>query len=172
VVCKLVGGYTVNNGGGGHITGEPLHPHDMIDFRPLTKDRIIENCAPLYEKGHSLREIQEKTGIPITTIRDTFVSKGLAIRNFITGQNIPSDKTKCRYPGAAPFGYAFLDGQLVLDVKKHLIVRKILKLNQSGKSNQAIADELNNQKLRPRFATKWERRGVFAVIKREQKNKK
>ncbi|HLE11651.1 MAG: hypothetical protein A2504_00465 [Bdellovibrionales bacterium RIFOXYD12_FULL_39_22] len=95
----------------------------------------------------------------------------MAIRNFVTGKNVPSDRTKCRYSGNAPFGYAFLDGQLVLDVKEHLIVRKILKLRQSGRSTHAIADELNGQNLRPRFAKKWDRRGVYSIIKRESKNK-
>jgi len=52
-----------------------------------------------------------------------------------------------------------------------LIVRKILKLRQSGRSTHAIADELNGQNLRPRFAKKWDRRGVYSIIKRESKNK-
>jgi hypothetical protein len=38
-----------------------------------------------------------------------------------------------------------LDGKLIVDPKEQLIIRKILKLRQSGISLRAIADELNHQ---------------------------
>jgi hypothetical protein len=93
----------------------------------------------------------------------------MALRNFVTGKNIPKDKTKFRRSGVAPFGYAFLDGQLKLDIKEHLIVRKILKLHQSGNSTTAIAETLNDQKIKTRKGSTWTRGMVLIIIKREEK---
>ena len=147
-----------------------MHPHDFITLTPRTKHRIYERCAPLYEKGLSLRDIEVRTGIPKTTIRETLNSSGFALRSFSIGSEKAGDRKQSKRCGHTPYGFAYLDGQLVIDPKEHLIVRKILKLHQSDKSNQAIADELNNQKIPTRLKRKWQKSVIHSIIKRHKEN--
>jgi len=54
---------------------------------------------------------------------------GIALRNPTNGNHSKIDKTKNERGGHTPYGYAYLDGQLLLDPKEQIIVRKILKLH-------------------------------------------
>jgi hypothetical protein len=61
-----------NFGGGTQWIDEHRIPLDFIELSSRTPARIIEKCAPLYEKGLFLRDIEERTGIAKSTIRETF----------------------------------------------------------------------------------------------------
>jgi hypothetical protein len=163
------GSPVVKNGGRRDTTGEPPYPHDLIHVLIKTKDRIIEVCAPLYEKRLSLREVEEQTGISKFTILGTLSKHGTPIRNYVTGKNVPKDWTKTKHSGHPPFGRTYLDGNLVMDPKEHLISRRILRLHQSGKSNQSIADILNAKKIPTRKGGQWSRSVVRTIIIRENK---
>jgi len=151
-------------GGGGPSTGEPLQSHDFIDVLFKTNARIYNICTQLYDKGLSLREIEAQTGIAKSTIRGTLNKKGYTLRNYETGKNLPKDRTKIKKPGLAPYGFAYLDGKMVLDPKEHLVVRKILNLWQSTKSVSAIATKLNDQKIPTRRQAKWRACVVKSII--------
>jgi site-specific DNA recombinase len=97
---------------------------------------------------------------------------GFALRNFSTGNENVGDRKRSKRCGHTPYGFAYLDGQLVVDPKEHLIVRKIIKFHQSGKSNQSIADELNNQKIPTRLKGKWQKSVIHSIIKRHKENNK
>ena len=155
--------------GGGRVSiGEHPIPHDFIELSPKTKARIIEKCAPLYEKGLSIRDISSQTGIPKTTVRETLVKSGMALRNPMNGNASKIDSKQTKRGGHTQFGYAYLDGQLIIDPKEQLALRKILKLHKSGKSNQAIADELNCQKVPTRSGKPWIRSVVRSIIRRNK----
>jgi hypothetical protein len=93
------------------------------------------------------------------------------LRNFAIGNGKAGDRKRSKRCGHTPYGFAYLDGQLVIDPKEHLIVRKIIKLHQSGKSNQSIANELNNQKIPTRLKGKWQKSVIHSIIKRHKENK-
>ncbi|MBC7427594.1 MAG: hypothetical protein H7336_03215 [Bacteriovorax sp.] len=101
----------------------------MIHIFINTKDRIIEVYASLYEKGFSLREVEEQTGISKFTIFGTLSKHGTPKRNYVTGKNVLKDWTKTLYIGHPPFGRIYLDGNLVMDPKDYLIARRILRLH-------------------------------------------
>lgn len=151
-------------GGPTQWTGEHRIAHDFIELSPRTPTRIIEKCAPLYEKGFSLRDIEERTGIPKTTIRETLSKSGFALRNPTNGNATKIDNKRTKRGGSTPFGYAYLDGKLLMDPKEQIALRKILKLWKVGKSYQAIADELNNQKTPTRSGKPWIRSVVRSII--------
>ena len=49
------------------------YPHDIITFFPCPATSNFNEFHQLYQKGHSLREISDKTGYPWTTIRDILI---------------------------------------------------------------------------------------------------
>ena len=55
-----------------------------------------------------------------------------------------------------------------MDPKEHLIARRILRLHQSGKSNQSIADIFNAKKIPTRKGEQWSRSVVRTIIIREK----
>lgn len=71
----------------------------------------------------------------------------MVLRNLVAGKKNSKVKPKNRRGGNIQFGWTYLDGSFVIDPKEYLIVRKILKLHQSDKSNQHIADFLNTNKF-------------------------
>jgi DNA invertase Pin-like site-specific DNA recombinase len=169
-MSPIVGGPPFFFGGGEVSTDEPFYQHDFIELSPRTPSRIYEKCALLYENGLSIRDIEERTGIPKTTVRETLKKKGMALRNPLNGNASKIDGTKNKRGGHTPYGYAYLDGQLLIDPKEQIIVRKILKLHQSGLSGNAIVRELNNQKIPSRIGKSWSPSVVREIIKRNKLN--
>ena len=152
------------DGGPRVSTGEPYYSHDLIDLSPRTTSRIIEKCAPLYEKGFSLRDIEERTGIAKSTIRETLTKNGFALRNPHNGNASKVDNKRTKRGGSTPFGYAYLDGKLLMDPKEQIALRKIFSLWKSGKSYQAIASELNDKKIPTRSGKPWIKSVVRSII--------
>lgn len=165
-VCEppLDGGSLAIDGGPTQWTDEHRISHDFIELSPRTPARIIEKCAPLYEKGLSLRDIEERTGIAKSTIRETLKKSGFALRNSLNGNSSKIDNKQTKRGGSTPFGYAYLDGKLLMDPKEQVALRKILRLWNSGKSYQAIADELNDKKIPTRSGKPWIRSVVKSII--------
>ena len=71
--------------------------------------------------------------------------------------------------GVIPYGYAYLEGQLVKNPAEYAVVNKIIKFWQSGKSLIAIAKLLNDQNVPTRLGKKWVHSVVGAIVKRHQK---
>ena len=69
-----------------------------------------------------------------------------------------------------PYGHAWLEGKLVVEQREYKIILKIMQLWQSGKSQGAIADFLNSQKVPTRMGKKWFHSSVGAIIKRQKEN--
>lgn len=69
-----------------------------------------------------------------------------------------------------PYGYDWLDGNLVVDPKEYRVVQKILQLWRKGQSARVIADFLNHQKIPTRMGKRWFHSSVNAVIKRQQQS--
>lgn len=96
----------------------------------------------------------------------------MSLRNPLNGNASKIDRTKSKRGGHTPYGQAYLDGQLLVDPKEQMIVRKILKLHHSGLSGNAIARELNNQKIPSRNGKSWSPSVVREIIKRNKSNYK
>lgn len=68
-----------------------------------------------------------------------------------------------------PYGYAWLEGKLMVDPREYKVVLKIINLWQTGKSLTAIARLLNDQKVATRMRGKWFHCTIAAIVKRENK---
>jgi len=116
-----------------------------------------------------LREIEEKTGFAKSSIRETLTARGLPLRNATKRQaSKRKSEVKMRSP-VIPYGHAWLEGKLVVEPREYKVVLKIMQLWQSGKSQAAIADFLNSQKVPTRMGKKWFHSSVGAIIKRQKK---
>jgi hypothetical protein len=73
-------------------------------------------------------------------------------------------------PGVIPYGYAYLEGMLVISPNEYKIVLSILKDWKSGKSFKAIARLLNAKKVRTRLDKTWVGSTIAAIVRREIKN--
>jgi len=105
-------------------------------------------------------------------VRETQVKNGMSLRNPLNGNARHIDRLHTKRGGSTLYGYAYLDGQLLLDPKEQIIVRKILKLHQSGMSGNAIANELNDQIIPSRTGKTWRPCVVRRNIKANQSKKK
>jgi DNA invertase Pin-like site-specific DNA recombinase len=152
----------------GHCANTAIS-HDFIEFSVKTPDRISENYAKLDASGLSLNDISEQSGIARSTLRDAFKKHQMPIRTkrqTNRGEKI-GKSFKCA--GHPPFGYAYLNGKLIVDPKEQVAIRKIIKLRQSGMSLRAIADELNHQKVTTRTGKAWYLSFVKTILDRNQK---
>jgi len=145
---------------------------DIFPFYLKTKKNIFRKCAPLYKKGMSIREIARETGVPKTTVRETLVEKGMALRKFPIGNASADSVPSGRHPGRSPYGYAWLQGELVKDPKEYEVVLRIMKLWNSGCGIPAISNELNGAKVPTRFGGQWRRCVIAAIIKRHKEELK
>ncbi|MCE3009193.1 MAG: recombinase family protein [Proteobacteria bacterium] len=92
----------------------------------------------------------------------------MSLRNPLNGNASKIDRTKNKRGGHTPYGYAYLDGQLLLDPKEQIIVRKILKLHHSGLSGNAITKQLNSQNIPSRNGKSWSPSVVREITKKNK----
>lgn len=142
---------------------EQTYAHDFIDIFKHQRYGISEKAADLYRSGHSLNEISQSLDIPRTSIRKAILQADAAIR--------PQGKWKNGlFRGAPPYGFVVIAGKLVEDPREQKVVRHIMRLWQSGKSLNAIAQTLNRQKIRPRRGKAWEHSTIRFIVNRNKSN--
>lgn len=146
----------------------PPLPHDIIRFSAKTKEHIFEVCAPLYEAGCSLREIEEKTGFAKTSIREALTSRGLTMRAVHERTSKEGGKASRPRSSIQPYGYTRLDGKLVKEPAEYRVIQKILTLWRSGKSFTSIAKHLNVQKIPTRQGRRWHQATVGKIVRRPE----
>jgi predicted transcriptional regulator len=123
---------------------------------------------PLYEQGISLREIERQTGFAKTTILNTFSSIDLPRRKSKSAQKIRIKRQTIAKSGPVPYGYAYLEGKLVIDSKEYKTVHEIYWQWQKRKNYRAIARYLNDQKITTRAGEKWTNEIIKRIIDRHE----
>lgn len=131
--------------------------------RVYSRDRIVE----LYQAGNSLREIEQRLCIPKTTTRVVLLEAGVEMRPKLNSQSASELSPVGMKSGAVPYGYAYLDGKLVIDPHEYKNVLEILHLQKSGLSFRAIARALNDRKITTRLGKKWTHEIIKRICERE-----
>jgi hypothetical protein len=144
-------------GWGDFITSEPRYPHDFIELRFPGQRRISKKAIELYEKGHSIAETASMVGVPPTTLFDELKERRVPTRSVSSAR-----KTN------PPYGYTWLSGEMVLNPVEYKNVLLILELSKMRKRPHKIANDLNEQKIKPRRGQKWFARTVTDIISRHQ----
>ncbi len=143
-----------------------LQQHDFTEYFEESVENIFAQTAPLYQKGHSLKEISAMTGFPYTTIRDQLVKGGVTLRVNKSVSSTEVLRQSFKNSAPPPFGFYYLDGALVKDPKEYPILQMIDQLRRRGKSPTAIAKNLNDKKIRTRKGKIWKQATVYYIIQR------
>ena len=143
-----------------------LQQHDFTKYSESSIENIFSQTAPLYLKGHSLKEISAMTSLPYSSIRDQLVKGGMSLR---INKSVSSTEILCQsFKNSAPppYGYCYLDGAIVKDPKEYPILQMIEQLCRRGKTPTAIANYLNVKKIKTRKGKIWKQPTVFYIIER------
>lgn len=143
-------------------------PLEYIEFSSSKLSVIIEEAATLYDSGLTLREVARLLGASKTSVRKTLLQQGIVLRPPNGPEQKKISKSKRIHIGVTPYGYARLNGGLVVDPKEIVLVRLILRLRQSGKTLWAIAHQLTAQGYKNRSGTAWEHSLVRNIINRHK----
>ena len=142
------------------------NPHDFIEFTFHVKANIFAKTAPLYEQGLSLREIELRTGIPKATIRTQLIRGGISLR--------PSrrERISCSWRSAGkrnvkpPYGFCYLEGQIVKHLKEYPVLLMIHSRWKSGATMNSIAMWLNGEKIPSPMNRKWSWHSINLIVER------
>jgi hypothetical protein len=143
-----------------------LREHDLIELFQKSSYRVFEICAPLYAKGHSLKEIAKLTGIPYTSIQSQFVQNGVTLRNNRSGSNLEALRQGIRSGAPPVYGFRVIAARLEKDPIEYPILLAIHQQWRSGQSATTIMHFLNNKKLKTRNQKAWKRTTVLNIINR------
>lgn len=116
-------------------------------------------------RGLSLREIEEQTGFAKTSIRETLSSRGLPLRSITNRQAAKTSAPATMRPPIIPYGYAWLEGRLIVEPREYKVVLEVVRLWQKGKSLTAIAGYLNDKEVPTRMGKGWSHSVVGSIIK-------
>lgn len=143
-----------------------LPEHDFIELFQKSTYRVFEICAPLYAKGHSLKEIAKLTGIPYTSIQSQLVQNGVPLRNNRSVSNLEALRQGIRSGAPPVYGFRFIAGCLEKDPIEYPILLAIHQQWRSGQSATTIMHFLNGKKLKTRNQKIWKRTTVLNIINR------
>ena len=144
------------------------YPHDIIRVSSKITKLNLPEFRRLYTQGLSLREIGQRTGFTKNTVQRALKADGVVIRDFKNCCNQKHDLTKVRRSGNTPFGYTYLEGQLVVDPQEYKLVLDIYRQWQSGKSFRAIARNLNGRGEATRFGKSWKHEVIKNIVKNHE----
>ena len=165
-------------GRGNTFVAKPLQHHGFIEVFSKTENGIFQKCAPLYEKGHSLKQIVRLTGYPYLSLRDALIEGGVKMRD--CSNSADYDFKKAKKSGSVtnnpPYGFVYFQGKLTPNPQEYEIGLLIKSWYEKGKNPNRIATMLNERRLRTRNNKAWYRNVVLNItnskqIQLESKNK-
>jgi len=128
-VCRGKPRFAEKNGGASSKLGKSstkiAQPHDFIKHSIKAKSRKNAEFQRFYEAGLSLRQIEDRTGVSKTKIRQELEKAGVVIRDFSRGSKQKNDPTQVMKSGTTPFGHTYLEGKLVVEPSEYRIVLEI-----------------------------------------------
>lgn len=135
--------------------------HDIIEFFEIRTPRIFEIVAPLYQKGLSITEIANQTGLKRTAIWKSLKPKRDELR---PRQSAPYERWRKghkRTGARPPYGFCFLQGEIVREPKEYPTLLLIHALWTQGEGISDILRDLKGRGLKSRTGKVWN----YGVIK-------
>ncbi len=145
---------------------ELFEVHEIIKIDPPKGLLISKEYTDLYEKGCSIHEISRVTGKSRHWVREILRRHKISLRPKLSESQVTSWRKRPRTHAHPPFGYAYLQGQLVIEPREHEILLLIERLASQDLNPNLIAGHLNKNSLKPRRADLWTRNSVVLILKR------
>lgn len=142
------------------------NPHDIIHFSCFEKANRINEIGPLYAKGLSLREIEQRTGIAKSTIRKTLIGGGVALRPKTSKNSVLRWRNKGKQNAKPPYGFCYFEGQIAKHPKEYPHLLAIIGRWKSGQSLNSIAKWLNGKRVPSPMGKLWSFNSIDNIIKR------
>jgi hypothetical protein len=98
--------------------------------------------------------------------------QGKARRNFARGQVKTAERTEAKHPGDTPYGYAYLEGKLVVDPHEYKVLLLIVRLWHEGKSFRAISIHLSEKGIKSRQGGRFAHSVVGRIVDRHLEEEK
>lgn len=139
-------------------------PLDFIEFFTKKSPRIIEIVGPLYEKGLSISDIAEQTGVTRYTIWSALKKHKKDLRS----QNpVPFGRWRLgrgKMNASPPFGFCYFQGEVIKDPKEYPTLLLIQNLWKQGASISSIVRHLDGKGIQSRMVKPWSYNVIKAVI--------
>lgn len=142
-------------------------PHENIELPFLAGLHSIGKIAAFYNDGLSMREVAKRMDIPKTTVRELLRKDRVAIGTNQENKSARALKQKFMRGGKTPYGYCYLENELVIDPREYKNVLEMVRLKVAGKSLRAICDALNGKGIFTRQGNRWKHEVVKNIIKRQ-----
>lgn len=148
------------------------NPHDTIQYFGKVISDHTDKIKALYGQGLSLREIESRIGISKTKIRTMLIRANVPLRPTSAEQASVHWRTRGKRGIKPPYGYCYLEGQIVKNPRMYPILLHIIERWKSGHSLNSIATWLNGKGIPSPMCKKWSWNSVNNVILRHQRDKK
>ena len=140
--------------------------HDIIEFFEISQGYIYDVSAPLYRDGLSITEIAEQTGLKRTAIwkalkahqEDLHPKKAVPYERWRKGHK--------RTGARPPYGFCFLQGEVVREPKEYPTLLVIYKLWTQGGSIMSILGALTSKGMKSRTGKDWSYGVIKSIVRR------
>jgi len=182
---KIIGEY-VDDGYSGRNTRRPAYKKLLEDIRKwdmllvIKMDRIHRNSKNFMLMMENLKKVN-KEFVSMTESLDTSTAMGRFVMDIIQriaqleseqiGERVYDGMAqKARTNGGAlgfniPYGYNYVNNELIINKKESTVVKKIFDLYLDGKSMNGIAEYLNHNKIPTKKKKIWRSQTISKILK-------
>jgi hypothetical protein len=139
--------------------------HKKIEFLSIQNQAISDKCVELYGNGYSLSEVGKLTGKAKSTIQSILRKAGVALRTNQSIPGAPAWKNNGKSSVHPPYGFCYFQGKVVPDQREYGNLLVIHRLWKEDVNPNAIANQLNAKKIKPRKASAWNRNSIVNILK-------
>lgn len=150
---------------------DSTYDDDFIHFSKVVHSGIFPEARQFYESGLSLEQVAGRLKKSKTFVRSTLIAGGVSLRPSIHTPDGKAARNQGRMAGAAPYGFTYLRGQLVVHPDEVENLLFILELWNQGHGPRAISRQLNDRKILSKTGKKWDHSVVSSIIERREKHK-
>ncbi len=154
------------------MTCNTFYIHDFVQFRIQTFSSLGPQIRAFYEKGHSIEESARLVGVAFSTARNYLLRQRVPLRPAHAVSFVDQERRSFKSSAPPPFGFCYLDGQLVRDVREHPVLQMIISQRQLGRTPTEIANFLNSRGLRTRSDKQWTQAHLYKIIRRLRSERK
>ncbi|RYZ76685.1 MAG: hypothetical protein EOP05_04320 [Proteobacteria bacterium] len=140
---------------------------DIISYFPENDWGVFEEIAPLYEKGLSISDIADQTGLKNTAIWRNLKKQRKVLRSQDPVSFDRWRKGRGKTRARPPYGFCYFQGEVIKSPNEYPTLLLIESLSRKQRlSITAIVDALAKKKIKSRTGKPWSYNVIKSVLKR------